>query len=104
MFFALYILVFSLTTIRQLYYITKMPKFGLYEYKVEGSGCGFNQKRDHHNLQLGAFPCGRSRSGSPVPTPLDPRMNKRPKTMNILPHASNTPDCTPSIFLDFKSF
>ena len=23
----------------------KMPTFGLYEYKVEGSGCGFNQKR-----------------------------------------------------------
>ena len=25
--------------------ITKMPTFGLYEYKVEGSGCGFNRKR-----------------------------------------------------------
>ena len=23
----------------------KMPTFGLYEYKVEGSGCGFNQNR-----------------------------------------------------------
>ena len=23
----------------------KMPTFGLYEYKVEGSGCGFNRKR-----------------------------------------------------------
>ena len=23
----------------------KMQTFGLYEYKVEGSGCGFNQKR-----------------------------------------------------------
>ena len=23
----------------------KMPTFGLYEYKIEGSGCGFNQKR-----------------------------------------------------------
>ena len=23
---------------------TKMPTFGLYEYKVEGSGCGFNLK------------------------------------------------------------
>ena len=23
----------------------KMPMFGLYEYKVEVSGCGFNQKR-----------------------------------------------------------
>ena len=22
----------------------KMPTFGLYEYKVEGSGCGFNRK------------------------------------------------------------
>ena len=40
------ILVFSSTTIRQLYFITKMPTFGLYEYKVEGPGCGFNQKRD----------------------------------------------------------
>ena len=43
-FFALYILVFSSTTIRQLYFITKMPLFGLYEYKVEESGCGFNRK------------------------------------------------------------
>ena len=23
----------------------KLPMFGLYEYKVEGSGCGFNRKR-----------------------------------------------------------
>ena len=23
----------------------KMPTFGLYEYKVEGSGCGFNRKQ-----------------------------------------------------------
>ena len=23
----------------------KMPTFGLHEYKVEGSGCGFNRKR-----------------------------------------------------------
>ena len=23
----------------------KMSTFGLYEYKVEGSGCGFNRKR-----------------------------------------------------------
>ena len=45
MFFAMCILVFSSTTIRQLYFITKMPTFGLYEYKVEGSGCGFNKKR-----------------------------------------------------------
>ena len=45
MFFAMCILVFPLTTIGQLYFITKMPTFGLYEYKVEGSGYGFNQKR-----------------------------------------------------------
>ena len=45
-FSTLCILVFPSTTIRQLYFITKMPTFGLYEYKVEGSGCGFNQKRD----------------------------------------------------------
>ena len=32
------------STIGQLYFITKMPMFGLYEYKVEGSGCGFNRK------------------------------------------------------------
>ena len=44
-FFALCILVFSSTTTRQLYFITKMSTFGLYEYKVEGSYCGFNQKR-----------------------------------------------------------
>ena len=44
MFIAMYILVFSSTTIGQLYFIMKMPMFGLYEYKVEGSGCGFNQK------------------------------------------------------------
>ena len=37
------ILGFSSTTIRQLYFITKMPTFGLYEYKVEGSGCRFNR-------------------------------------------------------------
>ena len=43
-FVTLCILVFSSTTIRQLYFITKMPTFGLYEYKVEGSGCGFNRK------------------------------------------------------------
>ena len=46
MFFALCILVFSSTTIRQIYFITKMSTFGLYEYKVEGSGCGFNRKPD----------------------------------------------------------
>ena len=45
MFFALCILVFSSTTIQQLYFITNMPTFGLYEYKVKGSGCGFNRKR-----------------------------------------------------------
>ena len=27
------------------YFITKMPMFGLYEYKVEASGCGFKRKR-----------------------------------------------------------
>ena len=45
MFFAMCILVFSSTTIQQLYFITKMPSFGLYDYKVEGSGCGLNRKR-----------------------------------------------------------
>ena len=44
MFFAMCILVFSSTTIGQLYFITKMPTFWLYEYEVEGSGYGFNQK------------------------------------------------------------
>ena len=45
MFFALCILAFLLTTIGQHYFITKIKMFGLYEYKVEGSGCGFNQNR-----------------------------------------------------------
>ena len=44
MFFAMCVLVFSSSTIRQLYFIKKIPTFGLYEYKVEGSGCGFNGK------------------------------------------------------------
>ena len=44
-FFALCILVFSSTTIKQLYFIKKITTFGLYEYKVEGLGCGFNQNR-----------------------------------------------------------
>ena len=44
-FFALFILAFLSTTIGQLYFITKMTTFGLYEYKVEGSGCGFNRNR-----------------------------------------------------------
>ena len=26
-------------------FITKMATFGLYEYKVEGLGCGFNRER-----------------------------------------------------------
>ena len=39
------ILVFPSKTIRQFYFITKMPTFGLYEYKAEGSGSGFNRKR-----------------------------------------------------------
>ena len=34
------LLVFSSKTIQQFYFITKMPTFGLYEYKVEGSGVG----------------------------------------------------------------
>ena len=44
-FFVLRILVFLSTTIGQLYFITKITTFGLYEYKVEGSGCGFNRNR-----------------------------------------------------------
>ena len=39
-------------------------------------------------------------SGPPVLTPVDPRMNKRPKTMNILAHASNTPDYTPWLMIE----
>ena len=31
--------------LKQFYFITKLPTFGLYEYKVEGLGCGFNRKR-----------------------------------------------------------
>ena len=45
MFFAMCIVAFSLTTIQQLYFLTKMPTFALYEYKVEGSSCVFNRKR-----------------------------------------------------------
>ena len=41
-FVALCILTFLSTTIGQLYFITKITMFGLFEYKVEGSGCGFN--------------------------------------------------------------
>ena len=37
-FFALCILAFLSTTIGQLYFITKITTFGLYGYKVEGSG------------------------------------------------------------------
>ena len=44
-FFALCILAFLSTTIGQLYFITKIATFGLYEYKVERSGCGFNRNR-----------------------------------------------------------
>ena len=44
-FFALFILAFLPTTIGQLYFITKITTFGLYEYKVEGSGCVFNRNR-----------------------------------------------------------
>ena len=43
-FFALCILVFSSTTIGH-YFITKITTFGLYVYKVEGSGCGFHRNR-----------------------------------------------------------
>ena len=42
-FFALCILSSLSTTIGQLYFITKITTFGLYEYKVEGLGCGFNR-------------------------------------------------------------
>ena len=44
-FFALCILALLSTTIGQLYFITKITTFGLYEYKVEGSCCGFNRNR-----------------------------------------------------------
>ena len=44
-FLALCMPAFLLTTIGQLYFITKITTFGLYEYKVEGSGCGFNRNR-----------------------------------------------------------
>ena len=44
-FFAVCILAFLSTTIGQLYFITKITTFGLYEYKVEGSGCVFNRNR-----------------------------------------------------------
>ena len=33
------------------------------------------------NWMPGYIPCGRESSESQVPTPLDPRMNKRPRTM-----------------------
>ena len=55
--FALCRLAFLSTTLGQLYFITKITTFGLYEYKVEGSGCGFNQigasLRLIHNLSQG---------------------------------------------------
>ena len=44
-FFALCILAFLSTTIDNLYFITKTTTFGLYAYKVEGSGCEFNRNR-----------------------------------------------------------
>ena len=44
-FFALCILAFLSATIGQLYFITKIKTVGLYKYKVEGSGCGFNLNR-----------------------------------------------------------
>ena len=43
--FALCILVLSSTTIRQLYFITKILTFALDEYKVEVLVCGCNRKR-----------------------------------------------------------
>ena len=36
---------FPALCIQQLYFITKMSTFGVSEYKVEESGCGFNRKR-----------------------------------------------------------
>ena len=42
-FFTFCIRVFSSTTIGQHYFITKITKFGLFEYKVEGSGCALNR-------------------------------------------------------------
>ena len=44
-FFALCLLAFLSTTIGQLYFITKITTFGLYEYKVEGSGYGYIRNR-----------------------------------------------------------
>ena len=44
-FFAFCILAFLSTTFGQLYFITKIKTFGLYEYKVEGSGYEFNPNR-----------------------------------------------------------
>ena len=44
-FFAFCILAFLSTTIGQLYFITKITMFGLYEHKLEGSGRGFNRNR-----------------------------------------------------------
>ena len=38
---------------------------------------------------FGTYRVGAHRCSKPVLTPVDPRMNKYPKTMNILPHASN---------------
>ena len=43
-FFAVCILTSSLTTIRQLYSITKMSTYGSHEYKEDGSGTGLNRK------------------------------------------------------------
>ena len=38
---------------------------------------------------------------TPVLTPVDPRTNKPPKTMNIFTtHASNTPDYTPWLMIE----
>ena len=42
-FFALCVLAFLSTTIGQLYFITKITMFGLYEYKVEGPAVDSNE-------------------------------------------------------------
>ena len=54
MLFTMCILVFSSTTIGQLYFITKMSMFGLYEYKERGRAVGSIENgaslRLFHNL------------------------------------------------------
>ena len=59
-FFALCMLAFLLTTIAQLYFITKITTFGLYEYKWDGRTVGSIEigasLRLIHNLSQG-LPC-----------------------------------------------